>query len=314
MATLFLRGLIFRVILGVRQTSLFGSWVRLELNMLIFVAGLRSIKLNLERVAIKYFIAQSVGSRIFLGVLGLSLIRNWSQVIRLSLGTRLLFKLGVAPFHTWFIRVMSSISWEFFIMASTLQKILPLFLFSLFTFFPLTFFLLASVVVSLLGRLNQRSTKKLLAYSSIFSAVWLLSCEINFSVIFIYLFVYTSTLAILIFLLASENRHNINETLYIAHKIKILIFLARFLSLGGSPPFVGFYAKILVLQIIFSIEQTSWAITLVVRSIFLLYLYMRFFYYRLVLSETSVRSVFPSGFKRGARVIRLFILLRLPWL
>lgn len=101
----FFIGLIFSLLLGIRQVSLFGTWVRLEVNILIFVAILRNVKANLEIERIKYFIIQSIGSSIFLiriilGGMHFSLI-ILERFIRISL----ILKLGIAPLHSWFVNV-----------------------------------------------------------------------------------------------------------------------------------------------------------------------------------------------------------------
>ena len=106
----FFIGLIFRLILGVRQVRLFGTWVRLELNMLIFVAAIRGAKVRLETVSIKYFIIQRIGSRVFLSGVVLGALQASHSLLSIFVGFSLILKLGVAPLHGWFVRVLSQLS------------------------------------------------------------------------------------------------------------------------------------------------------------------------------------------------------------
>jgi len=98
-----------RVVLGLRQISFFRGWLRLELNMLMFVAGMAAIKSNLEAASIKYFIVQSIGSRVFLGSISLRALQSSNGFLILIMGLRLVLKLGLAPLHGWFVSVTRKI-------------------------------------------------------------------------------------------------------------------------------------------------------------------------------------------------------------
>lgn len=82
-------------------------------------------------------------------------------------------------------------------MASTLQKLLPLFFLRLF-YFHSGFVVILRSLVSVLGRLNQVYAKKLLAYSSVFRAAWIASCEREFEALVQYLLAYLVALGIVV--------------------------------------------------------------------------------------------------------------------
>lgn len=230
------------------------------------------------------------------------------------MGFSLSLKLGVAPFHGWFVNVLRKLSWEFLTLASTLQKILPLYLLRLITFGLIIYVLTLSVAVSVAGRLNQLETKKLLAYSSIFSAVWMLSCERAFSAVAQYLIAYTLALIVLVSPLSFENRLGVNEVLTKNYKRKTLIYLLGFFSLGGRPPFLGFYAKVTVAQILLANSHLLFFLFLVRASVFLLYVYMRFFYQALTAARNETETRLPESFYSSALALTLFTLVVFPWL
>jgi NADH-quinone oxidoreductase subunit N len=198
-------------------------------------------------------------------------------------------------------------------LASTLQKVLPLYLFSLITFELLVYILVLSVAVRVVGSINLLETKKLLAYSSIFRAVWMLSCDSIFPVLAQYLGAYAVALGVLVGPLAVERRININEVLAKNNKSKTLICLIGFFSLGGSPPFLGFYAKILVAQVVLAGQQMVFLLYLVSSSVFLLYVYLRFFYQAVTTSGPETEARVPEYFYGGALVLALFLLVIFPW-
>ena len=141
----------------------------------------------------------------------------------------------------------------------------------------------------MVGRLNQLSSKKLLAYSSIFSAAWMVRCEREFESLAQYLMAYSVALSILAFHLARSANVYLSELVIQANKKNLIVFLIGFLRLGGSPPFLGFYAKILVVQVLLSHGQVFIMGILVISSVFLLYVYMRFFYYMVTNSNLELQ-------------------------
>jgi NADH:ubiquinone oxidoreductase subunit 2 (subunit N) len=91
--------LLFRVIIGLSQGRLFSTWVRLELNMVAFIALMAFSKAQNEGGAIKYFIIQGVGSRTFFFSLAISRFGPNKLVLSI-IALRILLKLGAAPLHS----------------------------------------------------------------------------------------------------------------------------------------------------------------------------------------------------------------------
>lgn len=91
--------LTLRVVLGLRQVRFFRGWVRLELNMLIFLGIIRLTKMGIEVARIKYFIIQRIGSSLLLRGIRLSLVQSSRLLITGVMATRLLLKMGMAPLH-----------------------------------------------------------------------------------------------------------------------------------------------------------------------------------------------------------------------
>lgn len=126
---LFFPVLFMRIYLGVRASRLIYCWLRLELNMLrVLPMIVMGDSLAAPRGGLKYFLIQACGSRIFLFRV---LYRSRGRAVALLTSLALGLKLGVAPMHLWFIRVLRYRSYEVLVLLSTVQKILPLYLLSL---------------------------------------------------------------------------------------------------------------------------------------------------------------------------------------
>lgn len=104
----------------------------------------------------------------------------WSDSIKIDLSLRgllffsfLVFKLGVVPFHIWFIDVLEGCSWSPLLTYILLPKLTITYI--LLTYAPLPSFLLVcmgilSIIVGSIGMLNQTKINRFLGYSSINSA------------------------------------------------------------------------------------------------------------------------------------------------
>lgn len=301
-------GLLRRILVGVSQTHFFGRWVCLELNMLTFLALIRLLEGRTPRARIKYFIIQRIGSSIFLWAVGLERagLGGTREVVA---GRALRLKLGIAPFQRWFINVLSSLRWELVFLASTLQKVLPVFLLRSLKFRVLTLFLGLSGAVSVFGSINQTFLKKILAYSSIFITIWLIACEGEVAKGLEYLVAYRDALGVAIVVFATQVAEEIREVLSGIRGLFRAAVIGGFFRIGGCPPFIGFYAKITVIARIVGHAQLIWRGALVMLSVFLLYVYMRLFYFSLRFSGDSGATTGPTRRVAGAVLLLRRLLL-----
>lgn len=141
----------------------------MELNILCFIPFIRiPVKFRKER-RLKYFLVQTFGSYILL-FRGRFLIGEEIK-LRLSLSLALILKRGIAPLHYWFPKVSEELEWEQYFFLRTLQKVAPLVLLFYVVGDSKGFVLNRGVILraraGVVGRLNEVSLRKLLAYSSI---------------------------------------------------------------------------------------------------------------------------------------------------
>lgn len=239
--------LIVSVIIRVNARSWMILWLCIEINLILFIP-LIFIKNNKYRLeaTLKYFLVQAVTS-LFIIVSSVREVYKLTHFILLALLT----KAGAAPLHQWVPRMVEGVSWTSLAILFTVQKIIPLCairyiwreeLMSLFLIF--IFF---SRVVGSVGGLRQRSLRKLLTYSRISHLSWLLRVLIlNFVSASLYFLLYSFISLFLFLVFFFSQVSSLSEILNSSSYSFVIII--NFLSLGGLPPFLGFFLKILVIQ------------------------------------------------------------------
>lgn len=297
--SLFSSTLVLGSILALRGNHWIFIWMGLELNLISFIPLLTSSQSNQEsEAAIKYFLAQSLGRGLLL-LRSLSFLANDTGFINkdwfyLLLLTSLLIKLGLPPCHFWFPSVISSISWPLCIILATWQKIVPVIL--LFYSFSAKLGTLRFIVISLrslvggLGGLNQTQLRPLLAYSSIGHISWILGARlISFWGGVVYFFIYIIiSLPIIFILWSSSSLINSSLNSFSLKSIKLnFLFVPLIISLGGIPPFTGFFPKWIVLELLSPLSAFL-VIVLLFGSIINLYYYLNLSFISILKSKKPI--------------------------
>ena len=277
-------------------------WIGLELNLLSFIPLLTFSDLNQEsEAAIKYFLAQALGS-------GLILLRALSfylkdqvslnpSLIKTLILTGLLTKLGMPPCHFWFPSVIALISWPICILLTTWQKLIPTLLIfyllnSSFSFFTLLILSIAALIGGV-GGINQTQLRPLLAYSSIGHITWILAARfISYSSSLLYLLSYIIISIPLIFILwtSSLSLTNSINNIFSSPKILLLSLSLLLLSLGGIPPLLGFFPKWLVLENL-SLLSPLFALTILLGSLLNLFYYLNLIFVGILKTSKSLIAV-----------------------
>nr|YP_009407005.1 NADH dehydrogenase subunit 2 [Typhlopatsa pauliani]ASA39541.1 NADH dehydrogenase subunit 2 [Typhlopatsa pauliani] len=289
---LFSLTLVMGISIAVSSSSWFIMWMGLELNLLSFIPILTSSSNRYSaESALKYFLIQALGSASLLAAVPLSFI--FHQLTALVILTALILKVGAAPLHFWFPPVVQGIQWPQALTLMTVQKVAPISVMSTLVSETTSFiFLTASISSSLvggLGGLNQTLTRKIMSYSSINHMGWLLSAiTFSESLWLIYFISYTVISSSVVFILHSNQIFHMNQILgasILSKPLKLSLFLTL-LSLGGLPPLLGFFPKMMVIQeFIVSGASILWLSALLFSALLTL-----FFYLRMALSSFLISS------------------------
>jgi len=192
---------------------------------------------------LKYFVFQALCSVFILFALTI----KFSCLILITL---LLIKIGLAPFHLWFISISKHVRRSIFIWIGIIQKLVPIFILS--SVFKINLFLMLIMVIRMLiSSLNILLQIKLigvLAGSRVFRRNWLvLRCGADLGITIKFLIIYRLLLFVVLTLheggfirWVRTYCHNISP--YIKGELFIILLI-----LGGLPPSPLFFIKLEVL-------------------------------------------------------------------
>lgn len=219
----------------------------------------------------------------------------------------------MAPFHFWFPNVIEGLNWTNNFILITWQKIAPLILLSFclnILFFSLT--IIFSIFVGAIGGLNQTSLRKLIAFSSINHLGWIIRNIINNENIWkIYFLFYVFLSISIIFIFNNFRIFNLNQifNILIKNKIQKILISIPLLSLGGLPPFLGFFPKWISIEIII-FENFFLLVFLIINfTLITLYFYIRISYSSFLLNHNNNNWNFYKNFLKfnNIKLLSFFI-------
>ncbi len=312
---LFSSTLIMGTTISLSATQWIYVWLGLELNLLSFIPMITSFKSSQTAEGrIKYFLPQAIGS----GLLLLGGIITTHSSILVSTNTSLLIilfalllKLGVAPLHFWFPRVITNLSWPICLTLSTWQKVAPLLILihlANSSFAPVLWVVRClRALVGGVGGINQTHLRPLLAYSSIGHIGWVTAvAPVSYTTATLYFSTYLILITSIMYplCLLPLNKANQASSLLTAPKTFTLIIIITLLSLGGLPPLTGFIPKLIALQTLTSQNQTILPLVLILGSLINLRYYLNLFF------NLSLQSILtkPKEIKHNYPILPTIIL------
>nr|YP_009667289.1 NADH dehydrogenase subunit 2 [Phryganopsyche latipennis]APQ47890.1 NADH dehydrogenase subunit 2 [Phryganopsyche latipennis] len=301
---LFILIMISSSLFSISTPSFINMWMGMEVNLMAFIPLMinNSNSLSSESM-MKYFLIQSLASANFLFMTTiLFIISKWftmfsfkSILIMILLNVSLLMKMGAAPLHFWFPKVVKGLSWNNCMILMTWQKIIPMIIISYYFIETLViFFIIFSCMTGSIMGLNQTSMLMIMTYSSINHISWMLSCLIlNTNLWFMYFLIYSLMTIIMILNFNLIQIFNLIQ-LY-SKKIPFylnFLILMNFLSMGGLPPFLGFLPKWITLNMLINNNFYWLSMMLIFTSLISLFFYIRISYSFLVLNFPKMKSNF----------------------
>uniref|UniRef100_UPI0030E088DA NADH dehydrogenase subunit 2 n=1 Tax=Monochamus guttulatus TaxID=2079363 RepID=UPI0030E088DA len=289
---------IFGSLIAISSYSWLSMWMGLEINLLSIIPLLKDKKnLYPSESALKYFITQSLASSILLLAIVLSLnlkeffLENF-QFLSMMMNSALLTKMGAAPFHAWFPEVMEGLNWMTGLLMLTWQKIAPMILIFYNLNLSLFFFLIiifSTILSGILG-LNQISLRKILAYSSINHISWMLASMLYSQTIWlIYFLIYTIITFNIVIIFKEYQIFYLNQLFSSLNSSKLIkfTFILNFLSLGGLPPFLGFFPKWLVINNLILNKFYFLSFLLILFTLITLFFYLRISFSSLMINSSE---------------------------
>nr|ALO71056.1 NADH deshydrogenase subunit 2 [Aleocharinae sp. 6 EF-2015] len=296
---MFLIILMMGSLISISSNSWMGMWLGLEINLLAFIPMMQD-KNNLysSESSLKYFLTQAMASIMLLFALILMsksflFMKNIENTIMIILNSALLTKMGMAPFHFWFPEVIEGLNWLNCLTLLTWQKITPMVLIMYnmsFKYFFMVIIVFSMLISGILG-INQSSLRKILAYSSINHMAWMISAMYFSETIWIfYLIIYMILTLNIIVIFKYLNIFHYNQLLISLNNNFLIkfFFCLNFLSLGGLPPFLGFFPKWLTIQYLISLNWILMAFFMVMLTLMTLFYYMQLIFNVIIITNNEI--------------------------
>nr|YP_009732536.1 NADH dehydrogenase subunit 2 [Trachys auricollis]QHS71072.1 NADH dehydrogenase subunit 2 [Trachys auricollis] len=309
-------------LITISSNSWLGMWMGLEINLLSIIPLMTdSNNPRASESSLKYFITQALASIIVLTSIMMMNTQTWMNNNLASIDTpdmlmvtSLLLKTGAAPFHFWFPEVVEGSTWINALILLTWQKIAPMMML-MYNKLPIlmAMAIMASITVGSIMGLNQTSLRKILSFSSINHIGWMLAIVLFAEKIWIlYFTTYLAMNSMLIWLFSLLKTSHLNQLLTNIQTNPSLkaFFMMNFLSLGGTPPFVGFLPKWLTIQSLVANQMYMMSFLLIIAALITLYYYLRIALSTMIFSAplTSMINKMSNLKKKNLIMMNSFIL------
>nr|QZZ18241.1 NADH dehydrogenase subunit 2 [Dikraneura zlata] len=248
-------------------------WCGLEMTLISFLPIMTSKMIISSESSIKYFLIQSISSAIL--ILGLILMLINSNMHEFMISSAILLKMGVAPFHNWVLSIVEGLSFYSNMLMLTILKLAPLVLLS-YTTISLVIIITITMLIGSIAGLNQTSTRKIMVYSSVFN-MGLIIVAMKMNNFWMFYFMIYSTLVICVMIMFNSMNTNYVNQMIMNDKTLIMNISMWFLllSLGGMPPFIGFSAKLIILEYMMSSMMIVNMIFIILCSLLVMFFYIR---------------------------------------
>nr|YP_009114337.1 NADH dehydrogenase subunit 2 [Ariadne ariadne]AHL17239.1 NADH dehydrogenase subunit 2 [Ariadne ariadne] len=291
--------LLFSTLISISSNSWLGCWIGLEINLLSFIPLIsNSNNLLNSEASLKYFLTQSIASINFLFsiLLSMILLKNFfmNNIFSILINSSMLMKMGAAPFHFWFPNIMEGLTWMNCFILMTWQKITPMILLSYYLNMNfLWFIMIFNVLLGAIKSFNQTSLRKLMAFSSINNLGWMISAlMISENLWIIYIIFYSFFISIMCFFFYITNIFYINQLFNFNYNFFIKLFiLINFFSLGGLPPFLGFFPKWIIINYLINNNLLILSFFFIMSSLIILFVYIRIIYSSLLFNSFKLKWI-----------------------
>nr|UGS80191.1 NADH dehydrogenase subunit 2 [Dagualachesilla anchicayaensis] len=291
-------------LISISSSSWIGVWMGMEINMISFIPLMIMTKnIFSNESALKYFLIQASSSTLFLMT---SLLNSFFMInmtnfymnssIMHMMMIPLMIKLAAAPFHQWFINIIQGLSWMTSYFLMTWQKIAPIFILNyIYTKnLMIILFIISSVLIGSIGGLSQIFLKKILAFSSVNHLGWMFSAiMISKNILYSYILFYMFTNAFVMYLFFINNINQFNQINSTSFWMPLSISL---FSLGGLPPFIGFFPKLLLIKNLINVNLMI-SLILVLTSLITLFFYLRLSFKIFTLKSSTQKWINLFKFK-----------------
>nr|YP_002971058.1 NADH dehydrogenase subunit 2 [Ilyocoris cimicoides]ACJ69508.1 NADH dehydrogenase subunit 2 [Ilyocoris cimicoides] len=313
---LFLATLIGSTLLVMSANNWMAMWMGLEINMIAFIALVsKNNNSSSSESMMLYFLIQSLGSIVLLMMILMNSMMMINSTVMLSLVKNILMislmlKLGAAPFHSWMPEIMEKMSWLNCAILLSWQKLAPLTVMSNIMEGSNLILIAAmmSTITGAIGGINQTSTRKIMAFSSISHMGWMMaSMKFENEMWMLYLIVYSMITVTTSIMFNYYSTYHINQIpMNYKSVMEKIMYSTMFMSLGGLPPFIGFMPKWIIIQSMMEKELYLTITVLMLTTLITLFYYLRMISTLILLSYSINKWMIVL--KKQSKVVQLMLI------
>nr|AWV84303.1 NADH dehydrogenase subunit 2 [Calliopsida cinnabarina] len=293
---LFYLFMLMGILISISSNNWLSCWMGIEINLISFLPIMMdSSSIYSSESMISYFIIQSMGSSLlFLSVIIEMKYLIFSEYFTMS---SLMIKIGCPPFHMWFPSVMEGLSWMNCFILSTIQKLTPMVLISYLNLNFVLLFVIMACILGSIGGLSYSSLRKIVAYSSIYNLGWIIG-GINMLLHswFTYFLIYSMTLFMVCYLFNLYNLNYLNQFFTLHNGFySSLMMMVLFMSMGGMPPFLGFFPKMIMVYCFINGSLNVLCLFLLMSALVVLFFYLRVIFTGLLVNSLSLKFIYVEN-------------------
>lgn len=224
-----------------------------------------------------------------------SYLNYTNLIIIILLVAGIWIKLGIFPYYFWKPELYNNLTWETLLWYVSSYSFAFIFLFiTLFTqylyiwtlnlYFILWLLIIGGFILlpSVLFVIND--IKNFIVYMSVFHILFMAACLINnfyYNIVcaYTYLVIYTSVIlfffCILFIFTPLSLKYLTDISIFGSHNFILFSLICSLAAMGGVPPLLGFWAKISVINLLFTNSEFILALAALGCGLFLLYFYLQ---------------------------------------
>jgi NADH:ubiquinone oxidoreductase subunit 2 (subunit N) len=196
-----------------------------------------------------------------------------------------------------------------FFFLRTIQKVLPLFLVIELPGTVSSLVIFVGIATAVAGGLGTTNVKFVMVYSTILRLSWILAGGAIFLAL-TFLLIYRAGFYVIAAIFWGQGMREVQDSVGVGWGVTRVFLLFALLRISGLPPFLGFIAKVALLQVIIIQQELALATSLVISSGIYVFIYFRLALSRL---EWEARRLNMETLSPPLGVaIRVFLLTTLP--
>nr|YP_009733495.1 NADH dehydrogenase subunit 2 [Iassus dorsalis]QHV34333.1 NADH dehydrogenase subunit 2 [Iassus dorsalis] len=275
--------MVFTITSTISSNSIMMIWIMIEMSNMAFIPLMMNKSIMNSESIMKFFIIQSMSSMTILLAIMFMFMKTLS--VKMIIMVMLIMKMGGVPFSNWLLMTVEGMNFNMMMVLFTVMKIPPLMMMNSLNL-KNNLLIVLSMVLSSVMMINQNSTKKMISYSSIFNLSLLMVLILENKMWMQFMINYTVMMWLLTKELEKNKMMNLNQMMINNKNImtKMSIWISM-MSMGGLPPMMGFFNKMLVIKIMIDNSELMLMTMLVLSSSIVMFMYMKYSLSCMVLSN-----------------------------